>query len=151
VAGVTAIETKVAGDTVNDVEPWMLPKVAVMVVVPAATGVAMPPVPMALLTVATVGVDDDQVTAPDRFDLLPSLYTPVAENCVVMPSATVLSGGPTEIDMSVTAETGDPELVTRLDSPQPVRAANINRRMGVIRRVIRDTCVSRKLRHLPGF
>jgi hypothetical protein len=138
-AGVTAIETSVAGVTVNVVEPLMLPNVAVIVVVPVATGVAMPTLPTALLIVATVGVEELQVTAVEMFCLLPSLYMPVAENCVVMPSATVPAGGPTEIDISVTTGTVEPEPVTRLDSPQPVRATNAKRRMGAIRRVIRHT------------
>jgi hypothetical protein len=43
------IEVKTAGVTANAAEPLMVPKVAVMVVVPCATLVAMPP----LLTVAT--------------------------------------------------------------------------------------------------
>jgi len=56
--GVTDIEDRVAEVTVRVVFPEILPKVAVMVVAPAAMAVARP----LLLTVATDGFDEFQVT-----------------------------------------------------------------------------------------
>ena len=40
--GVTAIDTSVAAVTVNEVDPETLPRVAVMVLLPTAIGVAKP-------------------------------------------------------------------------------------------------------------
>ena len=68
-AGVTSIETRVAGLTEKLVlaeipEPAY---VAVMVVVPVLAVVARPFVPAALLIVATVVLEEDQVTEVVRF------------------------------------------------------------------------------------
>ena len=69
-AGVTAIDCSVAAVTVNtstgDVTPL---KLAVMLLVPAATADARPPAAI----VATVGVADVQVTCAVRFCVLASL------------------------------------------------------------------------------
>ena len=61
-AGITAIETRVAGVTVNPVDPAMLPKLAVMVADPIASEAARPFVPAALLTETTVVSDELQLT-----------------------------------------------------------------------------------------
>ena len=61
-AGVTVIDTSVAEVTVRIVEPEMLPEVAVMVVEPTAAGTACPMEPAALLTVATEGAEELQIT-----------------------------------------------------------------------------------------
>jgi hypothetical protein len=61
-AGVTAMETSVAGVTVNIAVPEMLPEVAVMVVEPTVKAVAVPMVDPVVLMVATVVLDDAQVT-----------------------------------------------------------------------------------------
>ena len=61
--GVTAIDTSAADETVNVVEPVMLPKVAAMVVVPTAMPVAKP----AALIVATPGAGELHVTRLVRF------------------------------------------------------------------------------------
>jgi hypothetical protein len=67
VAGVTATDTSVAGVTVKVTDgEVMLPKVAVMAVVPAATPVARPFVPAALLIVAVAGVPEFHVTVVVR-------------------------------------------------------------------------------------
>ncbi len=66
-SGVTAMELSVAAVTVSVVEPKMLPDVAVIVVVPAATEVASPYEPAALLIVAAAVLDELQVTAAVRF------------------------------------------------------------------------------------
>ena len=61
-AGVIAMDTSVAAVTVSVVDPDMLPDVAVIVVEPAATDVARPLEPAALLMVATPVVNEFQVT-----------------------------------------------------------------------------------------
>jgi hypothetical protein len=53
--------------TVREVVPETLPDVAVIVVVPEATPVASPLEPVALLTVATLVLDELQVTVVVRF------------------------------------------------------------------------------------
>jgi len=76
-AGVTTIESKVAGFTVSVVEPVIPPDAALIVVVPVATLAARP----LLLIVTTFVADESQVTVPVRFCVLPSLKVPVAVNC----------------------------------------------------------------------
>lgn len=66
-AGVTATDDSVAEVTVNLVDPVIVPTVALTVVVPAASVVAMPLLPEALLIVKTDGDDDPQVTWEVRF------------------------------------------------------------------------------------
>ena len=68
-AGVTAIEVRVAAVTVRDVEPLIDPDVAVMVVVPAAILVARPE----LLMVATPAAEELQVIELVMFWVLPLL------------------------------------------------------------------------------
>ena len=80
-AGVTAMETRAAADTVSDVEAVTVPEVAVMVVVPTPTLVARPSVPVAPLMVAMPVADELHVTVPVRFCVLPSVNVPVAVNC----------------------------------------------------------------------
>ena len=63
-AGVTAMETSVAAETVSTVEPETLPYVAEMTEFPMATVEASPVV---LPIVATVGVAEAQVTEVVRF------------------------------------------------------------------------------------
>jgi len=67
--GVTEIELIVGAVTVRLVELLMLPRVAEMLVAPAATAVTKP-FPS---TVATVVEDEPQVTSAVRSRLLPSL------------------------------------------------------------------------------
>ena len=62
--GVIAMETSVAVVMVSVVDPEMLPDVALIVVEPAATDVASPLDPAALLIVATLVLEELQVTAP---------------------------------------------------------------------------------------
>ena len=65
---VTVIETNVAGDTVKVTGAEVMPPIAaVMLVVPAATEVARPLEPAALLIVATEVVADAQVTEVVKF------------------------------------------------------------------------------------
>ena len=66
-AGVTAMDTRVAAVTVNTVDPLIVPEVAVIVEVPAATEVANP----AALMVAALVAEEDQVTEEVRFAVVP--------------------------------------------------------------------------------
>lgn len=69
IAGVTAIDTRVAGVTEIPVEPWMLPDVAVTVVLPTETADAEP----CAFTVATVESVMAQFTELVRSRVLPSV------------------------------------------------------------------------------
>ena len=84
-SGVTAMEDKVTAVTVRVVVSVTVPLVAVMVAVPAATAVTTP----LLLTVATDGLDEVQVTCVDISRLVPSEYEPVAAICWVLPAGTL--------------------------------------------------------------
>jgi len=68
IAGVIAIETSCAGVMLTDVDPVIVPEVAEMFDVPAATLVARPAVEI----VATADVSELQVTELVRFWVLPS-------------------------------------------------------------------------------
>ncbi len=71
----------VAAVMVSVADADMLPDVAVMVVVPAATPVAKPFEPAALLIVAAAVFDELQVTVPVNTCEVPSEYDPAAANC----------------------------------------------------------------------
>ncbi len=100
-AGVTAIDTKVAAVTVSAVEPLIEPEVAVIVVLPCATLVANP----AALIVATLVVPELHVTVPVKFCVVLLLYVPVAVNCSVAPALIEGLAGVTAIDTNVAAVT----------------------------------------------
>jgi len=68
-AGVTAIETGVAVETVRVVDPLTVPEPAPIVLVPTLFPVARPPLEM----VATPGDEELQVTVLVKFWVLPSL------------------------------------------------------------------------------
>ncbi len=102
--GVTAMDLSVAELTIRVVEPEMLPEVAVMVAVPAATDVACPLEPAALLIVATDAADELQVTDVVMSCVLLSEKVPVAENCSVVPGAMPGLVGVTAIETSVVDE-----------------------------------------------
>jgi hypothetical protein len=65
--GVIAMDTRFAAVTVSVVDPDIPAEVAVIVVEPVATEVALPLVPAALLIAATVAIDELQDTAVVRF------------------------------------------------------------------------------------
>jgi hypothetical protein len=65
--GVIAMDTSVAAVTVSVVDPDIPADVAVIVVEPVATEVALPLEPAALLMAATVAIDELQDTAVVRF------------------------------------------------------------------------------------
>lgn len=81
-AGVTAIETRLAPVTVSAAVPFTDPEAAVIVVVPAAALLASP----VESTLATFGNDDDHVSEVNNC-VLPSSKFPTALNCCVVPSA----------------------------------------------------------------
>jgi hypothetical protein len=68
-AGVTLIESNVAGVTVKIVEPLMDPEAAVIVLCPVAALAACPVLPI----VATAGAELLQVTEPVMSRVLPSV------------------------------------------------------------------------------
>ena len=83
--GLTAMDTSVAEVTVSVVDPDILPDVAVIVVEPAATDVAKPLEPVALLMAATPPADELQVNAVVTSCVVLSEYVPMAVNCRVVP------------------------------------------------------------------
>ena len=80
--------------TLSEVLPTMLPEVALIVVLPCLRAVARP----ADVIVATLVVDELQVTELVRFWVLPSVYLPVAVYCTLVPIFTVWLAGVTAID-----------------------------------------------------
>lgn len=108
-AGVTAMDCRVAAVTLSVVFPEMRPQVAVMTDVPAAALVARPLAEI----VATEGVPDDQVTKVVRSWAVLSEYRPTALNCSVTPLAMLALAGVTRIDCKVavvTEKIADPEM-----------------------------------------
>jgi len=103
--GVTDIDTSVAEVTASEVDPDILPDVAVIVVEPAATDVALPLEPAALLMAATVVDDDFQVTDVVTFCVELSEYVPVAVNCLDVPKAMLGLVGVSAMETSVAGVT----------------------------------------------
>ena len=121
-AGVTAMEDRVAEVTVRVVFPETLPEVAVMVAVPAATGMARP----LLLTVATDVLEEAQVTWLVISWLVPSEYVPEAANCFVTPTGMLGLAGVTDMvttDTETTAVAVSPEFVP----PPPLHPAKMKK------------------------
>ncbi len=100
-AGVIAMDTSCAGETVRVVDPVTEPDVADIVVSPTAALVATP----AAEIEATAPADELQVTAEVRSWVLPSLNVPVAMNCWVVPRAIELFAGVIAIDWSTAGST----------------------------------------------
>jgi hypothetical protein len=115
---VTDTEDRVAAVTVRNAFADIPPKVAVMVVGPAATAVAKP---LLLSTVATDGLEEFQVTCVVISKLVPSEYAPEAANCWVCPTGMLTGtlGGLTAVtDMEdsvagVTVRVVVPEIVPK--------------------------------------
>lgn len=113
------MEDRVAEVTVRAVFPETPPEVAVMVAVPAATGVARP----LLLTVATDMLEEAQVTWVVISWLVPSEYVPEAANCLVTPTSTLGLTGVTDMvitDVEPSAADGSPEFGP-LPPPHPAK------------------------------
>jgi hypothetical protein len=124
-AGVTAIDTRVAEPTVSTVEPETEPEVALMTLVPTPAPVARPPEVMVAVDI----VAEAHVTDAVRFWVLLSLYVPVAVNCCVVPFEIDGLAGVTAIVTRVaepTVSTVDPDtdpevaLITLVPTPAPV-------------------------------
>lgn len=71
--------------TFKVVEPIIEPEVAVIKVVPYPVPVAAPLFPAVLLTVATDGMDEPQITDEVRFCWLPFDSRPLATSCCMAP------------------------------------------------------------------
>jgi hypothetical protein len=97
--GVTARDTSIAGVTVNVVVPEMFLNFAVIVVEPAPAPLASP----AVLIVALVVSEDDQITCAVKSWVLLSENVPVAVNCCVVPFAMLGLVGVTLIELIDTA------------------------------------------------
>lgn len=95
-AGLRAIETSVAELTFKGVEPVVPFNVALIVVVPAPTAVAVPLAPLPI--VATLLLLDAHVTSRVMFWVLESLNKPVAVKDSLVAGAMVWLEGTTEID-----------------------------------------------------
>ena len=129
--GVTVSETSVAGVTAKVVDPDMLPEVAVIVAVPAATGEARPLKPAALLIVAMPVLLDVQFTDEVRFWVESSEKMPVATNCWVVPNAMLGLVGVIASETSVAGVTVRvvepdtlPEIAVIVVVPAPNEVAN---------------------------
>ena len=99
--GVTVRDTSIGGVTVSVLEADILPNVAVIVVSPAAAGVARPLEPAALLMAATAEEDELQLTDAIRSCVVLFEYVPTASNCWVVPSAMLGVAGLIEMDRRV--------------------------------------------------
>jgi hypothetical protein len=104
--GVMVIDTSTGVVTVRvtlfDVMPERL---AVMVVVPGATALTSPLVPVALLTVAISVLDDDQVAESVISCVVLSENVPEAVNWSLPPAAMLVVVGATEIELKVAGVT----------------------------------------------
>jgi hypothetical protein len=118
-AGVTPMDTRVAAVTGRARVLDTPLKVAVIVVEPALSAVASPVLPIE----ATAGVDEVQVAVVEIFCFEPSLYTPVAVNWLVRPTARLDSADVSEMDESVGAPL-DPSLPPPHAAMSAVRPSN---------------------------
>ncbi len=103
--GVTVTYRSVGDVTVRVVEPDTLPSVAVIVVVPAAAGIAKPLEPEELLTAAMAVAEELQVTDAVRSCVALFEYVPTAVNCFAAPSPMLVPAGMIEMDTSAGAGT----------------------------------------------
>ena len=111
-AGVTVIV--LGGATVSVAVPAIAPNVAVIVVLPSASGVAKPGLPLgAVPIVATPMFDELQLTSNVTSVAIPPLKLPVAVNCLA-PTKVVGAGGATVMeltDASVTVAGVDSQMI----------------------------------------
>jgi hypothetical protein len=126
-SGNTSIATNVAGVTVSVADPLTDPELAEMVTVPAATAVAKPESE----TVAIPFAAKSQVTEFVTSRELPSLKTPLAVNCWVVPAAMDADPGRTLIEtrvagitFSVVEPETPPELAVMIVLPAPAPEAS---------------------------
>jgi len=108
------MDTSVAEVTAKVDDPEILPDAAVIVVDPAATDVASPLDPPALLMAATAAADEPQVTVVVRSCVVSSENVPMAVNCSAVPLTMLGLVGVTAMDMSVagvTVRAVDPDIL----------------------------------------
>jgi hypothetical protein len=91
--GVTTIEVSTADVTVTAVVPDTPARVALIVALPAALPITRPWLGAVLLTAATDGAEEAQVTNDVRFWVVPSEKSPVAMSCSLVPLAIEEFGG----------------------------------------------------------
>jgi hypothetical protein len=116
------MKDRIAEVTVRVLFPEIIPEVAVMVAVPAATALARP----LLLTVATAGLEEVQVTCVVTSRLVPSEYKPEAANSWVTPAGMLGLTGVTEMEdrvAEVTVRVVLPEIVPEVAVMVAVPAA----------------------------
>jgi len=125
--GLMVIDTRCAVETVSAVEALIDPKVALMVVLPAAMLEARP----CALMVAAAALNDVQVTVVVMSWVLLSLKVPVAVNCLVVPTAMLEFAGVTAIETRAAAVTVrdavpliPPDVAVMVAVPVPVLLAN---------------------------
>ena len=105
-AGDTVMDTSSAGVTVSVALFEVIPeRLAVMVAGPSALDVANPLEPDVLLIVATPTAEEFQVTSDVRSCVVLSVNVPVAMNCTVFPTGTVVLVGVVAIDTSTAGVT----------------------------------------------
>jgi hypothetical protein len=109
----------------------IVPKLAWIVTDPAASVLASPILPPALLTTAIAMFEDPQFTIPVKSWVVPSLYVPKAVNCSIAPNGTVPEDGETAIETTVavfTVRLADPVMLPSVAviivSPTPALVAS---------------------------
>lgn len=109
VAGVTAMDRKLAAVTVSivlpEIGPLVVTRVAVMVEVPTPTPNASPLFSKLLLTVAALMLDDDHDTWVVRSWVVRSEYVPVAVNRPEVPFGVLGAAGVTAMDCKMAGVT----------------------------------------------
>jgi hypothetical protein len=123
-AGVTPMDSTAAAVMVSVVEPAMLPRVAVMVVVPALMAVTSPTLLATLLMDAAAALLDVHVTDVDRSSLVPLLYRPVAVNWCTRPSGMLAPGGPTSMEVSWVPPPGAVVIEIEVEEPWLLQAVS---------------------------
>ena len=127
--GVTAIEVRTAEVTVTAVAPDTPAKVALIIALPTAVPVTTPWLGAVLLTAATNGAEEAQVTNAVRFWVVPSEKSPVAMSCSLVFAAIAELGGVIVIpvstaDVTVTVVAPDTPawvaVIVALPTPVPV-------------------------------
>jgi len=127
VSGVTDTEDNVALVTVRVTVPEILPEVAVMIVVPAATVVTRP----LLLTVAADALDELQATCVVISRLVPLPYMPEAANWLVAPDGRLGLAGVTDMETSEVPASSAETSFEPVPPPHPANSRKITQR-GII-------------------
>ena len=125
--GVTTIEVSTADVTVTVVVPDTPAKVALTVALPTALPDTTPWLGAVLLTAATDGAEETQVTNAVRFWVVPSEKSPVAMSCRLVLLAIEMLGGvivialsTTDVTVKVVAADTPPRVAVIVVLPTPV-------------------------------